>query len=180
VSAPARIQTNGTSRGSVSAPVSAAQAPSSAGTSAGLSDLQFIDSSVTPAKRKPGRPKGSKTKKPRLDMSAPAPAAAAAGAVAGSQYPGFKHAPPGPQPPPTSAYPEVNAHNKQYYDFQWRVLNLCSEFYLAAEQLLVSRRSCISKHNSRLRFSERGVTAGHRSVLYHGSHPRSRPHPAHP
>lgn len=29
------------------------------------------------------------------------------------------------------------AQNQQYYEFQWRVLNLCSEFYGAAEELIV-------------------------------------------
>lgn len=33
----------------------------------------------------------------------------------------------------------VNAQNQQYYEFQWRVLNLCAEFYGAAEELVVSR-----------------------------------------
>lgn len=33
---------------------------------------------------------------------------------------------------------EVHPHNQQYYEFQWRVLNLCAEFYGAAEELVVS------------------------------------------
>lgn len=28
--------------------------------------------------------------------------------------------------------------NQHFYDFQWRALNLCSEFYQAAEELIVS------------------------------------------
>jgi hypothetical protein len=36
---------------------------------------------------------------------------------------------------------DVNPQNQQYYEFQWRVLNLCAEFYGAAEELLVSRSS---------------------------------------
>lgn len=36
-------------------------------------------------------------------------------------------------------HPDVNAHNQQYYEFQWRVLNLCAEFYGAAEELVVSK-----------------------------------------
>ena len=32
----------------------------------------------------------------------------------------------------------MNAQNQQYYEFQWRVLNLCAEFYGAAEELVVS------------------------------------------
>ena len=39
-----------------------------------------------------------------------------------------------PSPP---QHPDVNAHNQQYYEFQWRVLNLCGEFYGAAEELVV-------------------------------------------
>ena len=31
----------------------------------------------------------------------------------------------------------MNAQNQQYYEFQWRVLNLCAEFYGAAEELVV-------------------------------------------
>lgn len=33
------------------------------------------------------------------------------------------------------------AQNQQYYEFQWRVLNLCSEFYGAAEELIVCESS---------------------------------------
>ena len=32
----------------------------------------------------------------------------------------------------------MNAQNQQYYEFQWRVLNLCAEFYGAAEELVVT------------------------------------------
>lgn len=28
--------------------------------------------------------------------------------------------------------------NQHFYDFQWRALNLCTEFYQAAEELIVS------------------------------------------
>jgi hypothetical protein len=31
----------------------------------------------------------------------------------------------------------VTAQNQQYYEFQWRLLNLCAEFYGAAEELVV-------------------------------------------
>jgi hypothetical protein len=163
-----------------SAPAAAPQAPPPPpNVATGASGIQFVDGSVTPAKRKPGRPKGSKTKKPRLDSVAPA--AAASSASVGPQYPGFKHAPPGPQPPPTSAYPEVNAHNKQYYDFQWRVLNLCSEFYLAAEQLLVSafRSTEDILMLSVSSLPERGVSIGHRSIVQHGTRALGRPDPTH-
>ncbi|TRM62681.1 hypothetical protein BD626DRAFT_583982 [Schizophyllum amplum] len=68
-----------------------------------------------PAKRRPGRPRGSKTKKKNQQQE------------------------PGVTPAPVAVpVPEVNAQNQQYYEFQWRVLNLCAEFYGAAEELLVS------------------------------------------
>ncbi|KAL1687500.1 hypothetical protein GGG16DRAFT_127915 [Schizophyllum commune] len=71
-----------------------------------------------PVKRRPGRPRGSKTKK----KTQPAEGSASA---------------PAPTPAPAPApLPEVNAQNQQYYEFQWRVLNLCAEFYGAAEELL--------------------------------------------
>ncbi len=31
----------------------------------------------------------------------------------------------------------MSQQNQQFYDFQWRALNLCSEFYNAAEELVV-------------------------------------------
>lgn len=66
-----------------------------------------------PAKRRPGRPRGSKTKKKNQQQE------------------------PGATPAPVAVpVPEVNAQNQQYYEFQWRVLNLCAEFYGAAEELL--------------------------------------------
>ncbi|KAL1746091.1 hypothetical protein HDZ31DRAFT_35009 [Schizophyllum fasciatum] len=67
-----------------------------------------------PVKRRPGRPRGSKTKKKTQPEGTAAPT-------------------PAPAPAPL---PEVNAQNQQYYEFQWRVLNLCAEFYGAAEELL--------------------------------------------
>ncbi|KAG6836899.1 hypothetical protein H0H93_001486 [Arthromyces matolae] len=71
-------------------------------------------------KRRPGRPRGSKNRKPRSG-------------TASKQEPTFYN-PPSTSTPPQ--HPDVNAHNQQYYEFQWRVLNLCSEFYTAAEELV--------------------------------------------
>lgn len=83
----------------------------------------------TEPKRRPGRPKGSKNRRPRATTSHP-------------------HVPKPPVPLPhtplnssaTTAtaprHPDVNTHNQQYYEFQWRVLNLCAEFYTAAEELV--------------------------------------------
>ncbi|KAK1227679.1 hypothetical protein PQX77_009304 [Marasmius sp. AFHP31] len=82
-------------------------------------------------RRRPGRPRGSKNRKNRNNpvntttTNPPAPAK-------NPQY--------GGQPPPQASnppqLPEVNASNQQYYEFQWRVLNLCAEFYGAAEELV--------------------------------------------
>ncbi|KAG6807700.1 hypothetical protein H0H92_006657 [Tricholoma furcatifolium] len=69
-------------------------------------------------KRRPGRPRGSKNRKPR----------------ATSKQENVFHSTPAAVVPPQ--HPDVNAHNQQYYEFQWRVLNLCSEFYTAAEELV--------------------------------------------
>lgn len=84
-------------------------------------------------KRRPGRPRGSKNRRIRssgVERDASAPSAAVA------KHPPTTHgfyqysAPPAPG--------EVHPHNQQYYEFQWRVLNLCAEFYGAAEELIVS------------------------------------------
>ncbi|KIY48604.1 hypothetical protein FISHEDRAFT_58887 [Fistulina hepatica ATCC 64428] len=64
------------------------------------------------AKRRPGRPRGSKTKK--------------------------RHNQPPPPPAQTHQLPEVTPQNQKYYEFQWRILNLCAEFYGAAEELVKS------------------------------------------
>ncbi|KAH7884499.1 hypothetical protein F5I97DRAFT_1889941 [Phlebopus sp. FC_14] len=89
-------------------------------------------------KRRPGRPRGSKNRRARgsaLDKDA-------------SSAP-----PPGPKPatgqhgfyqystPPAPG--EVHPYNQQYYEFQWRVLNLCAEFYGAAEELVKATPSLI-------------------------------------
>ncbi|CAK5276134.1 unnamed protein product [Mycena citricolor] len=89
--------------------VATTDAPSVASVAEGT-PVSHDASSVTepPAKRRPGRPKGSRVKKD------------SAKAVA------------------TPSLPEVNAQNQQYYEFQWRMLNLCAEFYGAAEELVKS------------------------------------------
>ncbi|TEB25184.1 hypothetical protein FA13DRAFT_1738608 [Coprinellus micaceus] len=69
-------------------------------------------------KRRPGRPRGSKNRKPR------APPGSKSAAV---------EQPQGHGPPP---HPDLTPANQQYYEFQWRVLNLCTEFYGAAEELV--------------------------------------------
>lgn len=76
-------------------------------------------------KRRPGRPKGSRNRKPRDSVSV---SAKAHQSTFHSSYPA-----PTTAPPPV---PGLTPQNQQYYEFQWRVLNLCSEFYGAAEELV--------------------------------------------
>lgn len=47
-----------------------------------------------------------------------------------------QHPPPHPFVAPAGAAGEPGGH--QFYDFQWRVLTLCTEFYNAADELIVS------------------------------------------
>lgn len=72
-------------------------------------------------KRGPGRPRGSRTSKKTVLK--------ATGTTTFFQYP------PPPAGPQNAA---VHPQHQQYYEFQWRALNLCSEFYNAAEELIVS------------------------------------------
>ncbi|KAJ3515901.1 hypothetical protein NLJ89_g1467 [Agrocybe chaxingu] len=82
---------------------------------------------ATPApeqKRRPGRPRGSKNRRPRVgsakhESQFQASAASTTPAATG---------------PPS--HPNITPQNQQYYEFQWRVLNLCAEFYGAAEELV--------------------------------------------
>ncbi|KZT19801.1 hypothetical protein NEOLEDRAFT_1141558 [Neolentinus lepideus HHB14362 ss-1] len=88
----------------------------------------------TYAKRRPGRPKGSKTKKPQQQLETQVPPTY-------SSYYAYQtpvHTPLHPTGTGTAPplHPSVNEHNQQYYEFQWRVLNLCAEFYGAAEELV--------------------------------------------
>ncbi|KAF5379804.1 hypothetical protein D9615_005683 [Tricholomella constricta] len=79
------------------------------------------DSNALERKRRPGRPRGSKNRKPRVGQATSKP------------EPAFYHPSVGVTRPD---HPSVNANNQQYYEFQWRVLNLCAEFYGAAEELV--------------------------------------------
>lgn len=88
---------------------------------------QKDDDGSTQTKRRPGRPRGSKNRtkgKAKNFVS---------NTSVKSSTP---HNPPAFQQP--VAHSGVNADNQQYYEFQWRVLNLCAEFYGAAEELVVS------------------------------------------
>lgn len=80
-------------------------------------------------KRRPGRPRGSKNRKPRAGQAGAKQEATFYAQSQSSLHPVVGAAPP--------QHPDVNAHNQQYYEFQWRVLNLCAEFYGAAEELVV-------------------------------------------
>ncbi|KAF5367064.1 hypothetical protein D9758_003938 [Tetrapyrgos nigripes] len=83
-----------------------------------------------PEKRRPGRPRGSKNRRGRPPSAVPITPT-----LSKSTYdpPSQLASGSGSNPP---LLPEVNAQNQGYYEFQWRVLNLCAEFYGAAEQLL--------------------------------------------
>ncbi|KAK7044100.1 hypothetical protein VNI00_007816 [Paramarasmius palmivorus] len=83
------------------------------------------------AKRRPGRPRGSKNRKARVSGA--------------STIPPTKTSNPQQHNPPQ--LPEVNSSNQQYYEFQWRVLNLCAEFYGAAEELVMGPGSKVDPIN---------------------------------
>jgi len=114
------------------------------------------DTQETDRKRRPGRPRGSKNRKPRVGSSRH---------EGGFYYQGQLQSSVGP--PHLS---DINPQNHQYYEFQWRVLNLCAEFYGAAEELVVG-------HNQYLCFLtlslpvcvESNASAGCCSVLSNGS-----------
>ena len=79
-------------------------------------------------KRRPGRPRGSKNKTSKVKQGEHSSASVSA--------PMSARAIPGMHPTPIIST-DVNPQNQQYYEFQWRVLNLCAEFYGAAEELVV-------------------------------------------
>lgn len=79
-------------------------------------------------KRRPGRPRGSKNRKARVPATFKTkPDVHQAKAESQWQQPGQQGFP---------QNPDVNPQNQQYYEFQWRVLQLCAEFYSAAEELV--------------------------------------------
>ena len=93
------------------------------------------------SKRGPGRPKGSRsTKKPNSK---------AAGNMHNfSQY-----------PPPPAIPQEAGLHqqHQEYYKFQWRTLNLCAEFYSAAEELIVRPHRHFSRLNLTRTIAQKGT-----------------------
>ncbi|KAG6370845.1 hypothetical protein JVT61DRAFT_11057 [Boletus reticuloceps] len=89
-------------------------------------------------KRRPGRPRGSKNRRIRSSgAERDASAASTAAAKPTTSTHGFYQysSPPAPG--------EVHPHNQQYYEFQWRILNLCAEFYGAAEELIKATPSLV-------------------------------------
>ncbi|KAJ7672168.1 hypothetical protein DFH06DRAFT_1082092 [Mycena polygramma] len=86
---------------------------------------QFLQEPDPGGKRRPGRPRGSKTRKVQ---SPPGQAPVNLDAAIASHPTGTGTAPP--------LLPNVTSQNQQYYEFQWRMLNLCAEFYGAAEELI--------------------------------------------
>ncbi|KAI0035364.1 hypothetical protein K488DRAFT_83070 [Vararia minispora EC-137] len=112
--------------GNSAAASSAAQPPTSASGQQATAFIHHPASSSAhnadspPEKRRPGRPKGSRNRKPRESVTQASTSTA-------------KFAP-APNTAPQIA--GVTPQNQQYYEFQWRVLNLCSEFYGAAEELV--------------------------------------------
>ncbi|EGN98714.1 hypothetical protein SERLA73DRAFT_54914 [Serpula lacrymans var. lacrymans S7.3] len=100
--------------------------------------LQHQDGDHSQQKRRPGRPRGSKNRKARA--SAGDSTTTPTKANAPTQHPGFYQYPPLQGQPQHS---DVNPHNQQYYEFQWRVLNLCAEFYGAAEELVKATPSLV-------------------------------------
>jgi len=83
-----------------------------------------------PEKRRPGRPRGSKNRKARIS------------AKNESQFFAGQQQGNGSTATPTLAalpsHPNITPQNQPYYEFQWRMLNLCAEFYGAAEELVAS------------------------------------------
>jgi hypothetical protein len=86
-------------------------------------------------KRRPGRPRGSKNRKARVIGESTIKPLGHTAFYSYTHHPPLHPTGPGTAPP---ALPEVNPQNQGYYEFQWRVLNMCAEFYGAAEELVVS------------------------------------------
>ncbi|THV01029.1 hypothetical protein K435DRAFT_963703 [Dendrothele bispora CBS 962.96] len=116
-------------------PASPQPKPSSApdNTASQSSHPQSAQSEGEP-KRRPGRPRGSKNRRGRPSTvqhqtQQPKPTTT-------YQEPSSSPLQPAKQGTTPPQLPEVNTQNQAYHEFQWRVLNLCAEFYGAAEQLV--------------------------------------------
>lgn len=124
------------------------------------SDVDSPENQHEPEPKRRGRPRGSKNRRGRVS----------------SQTVVVKSSPPSHQPlhatgqgtnPPQ--LPEVTAQNQQYYEFQWRVLNLCAEFYGAAEELVVSVNLVRLVSTKFIYCSERDPGPSHCPMLPDGS-----------
>jgi hypothetical protein len=71
-------------------------------------------------KRRPGRPRGSRTKK-----------------ATGKSTPQAVNFTVPAKVPSTPGAPRKDEPSREYYDFRWKVIHLCNEFYTAAEELVV-------------------------------------------
>ncbi|KAJ7911473.1 hypothetical protein B0H13DRAFT_2232698 [Mycena leptocephala] len=87
-----------------------------------VQEHQFLQEPDPGGKRRPGRPRGSKNRKVQ------SPSGLAIVKLDTPHPTGTGTAPP--------QLPNVTSQNQQYYEFQWRMLNLCAEFYGAAEELV--------------------------------------------
>ncbi|KIL58748.1 hypothetical protein M378DRAFT_294543 [Amanita muscaria Koide BX008] len=89
------------------------------------SQQQLEPSQAPEGKRRPGRPRGSKNRKPRAVTQST------------SRLESQSHQPAVAQnPPPPQNNDAQGGQSQQFYEFQWRILNLCAEFYGAAEELV--------------------------------------------
>ncbi|KDR79008.1 hypothetical protein GALMADRAFT_154888 [Galerina marginata CBS 339.88] len=85
-------------------------------------------SPVPEQKRRPGRPRGSKNRRPRVGSAKHETTFYYQGQTPSQTASATPSVPP--------QHPNIGLQNQQYYEFQWRVLNLCAEFYGAAEELV--------------------------------------------
>lgn len=143
-----------------------------------------------PPRRKPGRPKGSKNKK-KYDLSdstpkqqfattpfygyTPPQAPPAATPVIPPVQTPAPQSQPIPQPAATVPFPALDANNQAFYDFQWRVLTLCSEFYNAADELIVSS-SVYRPESVVLSASSARSTAAHHCTMFQSAPESDRSH----
>ena len=91
--------------------------------------------SVVPLKRKPGRPKGS-TKRRRVEtpVSSTSPQGVVETGPSATRLFSVLSA----SLPRPATWQSMSDADQQLYDFQWKVLTLCREFYETASELLVS------------------------------------------
>ncbi|KAG1733592.1 uncharacterized protein EDB91DRAFT_1148248 [Suillus paluster] len=116
---------------------SAQQASATAAGKQGVGMTQPDPPQDAERKRRPGRPRGSKNRRTRASVTDLKEPANAASKTSPPQH-GFYQYTASPAPGEI-----IQPHNQQYYEFQWRVLNLCAEFYGAAEELVKATPSLV-------------------------------------